>query len=144
MTLPRQVVAVALTGLFGALAALHVYWAIGGRWGASVAVPTVGGRPAFRPGPAATLFVAALLALAAMITGVRGTAATGWLAAPGLLRLATFSLSAVFALRAVGNFRTFGFLKATHDTAFARYDTLLYSPLCVAVSLGCLYVALVP
>ena len=144
MTTPRQIVALALTALFLALAALHVYWALGGRWGASVTVPTVGGRPAFKTGPAATLVVAVLLATAAIISGARTTGAVGWAPAPRLLRLATFGLSAVFAARAVGNFRTFGFLKVVHDTAFARYDTLVFSPLCVAISLGCLFVAIAP
>jgi hypothetical protein len=140
----RQIVASALTALFLALSALHVFWALGGRWGTSVTVPTVDGRPAFQTGPAATLVVAALLATAAMISGTRTIGAAWWAPAPRLVRLATVVLSAVFAARAVGNFRTFGFLKVVHDTAFARYDTFLFSPLCVAVSFGCLFVALAP
>jgi hypothetical protein len=140
----RHVVALALVALFLALAALHVAWAFGGRWGASVAVPEVDGRPAFRPSRAATLVVALLLGAAAAIIAMRASTDPGpsdasWL--PRLVRIGTWTLSAVFALRAVGNFDTFGFFKVARDTPFARYDTLLFSPLCAAIALGCIVVA---
>lgn len=144
MTPLRHIVAFALVAVFLALAALHVYWAFGGRWGASVAVPEVDGRPSFRPSRVATLTVAWLLGTAAAIVAMRSNAMAGQGAIRSLVHLGAWTLSAVFALRAVGNFDTFGFLKLTRDTAFAHYDTFLFSPLCVAISLGCLLVALGP
>ena len=49
---------------FAGLAAIHVYWALGGRQGADAAIPEVEGKPLFQPGPAVTLVVAGLLTLA--------------------------------------------------------------------------------
>jgi hypothetical protein len=143
MTLLRHVVAVVLVALFLLLAALHVYWAAGGRWGASVAVPEVGGRPAFQPGPAATLVVALLLAAAAAVVAARARFVPD-LGAPWLFRAGAWTLSAVFALRTIGNFRTFGLFRAARDTAFARYDRVLFTPLCVAIAVGCLLIAREP
>jgi hypothetical protein len=144
MTLLGKVVALALVTTFMLLAALHVYWAYGGRWGAAVTVPVVDGRPAFRPGRASTLVVAILLVAAGAIIAVRSNTIPGQDAAPRLVHLGAWTLCAVFALRAVGNFKTFGFFKGTRDTAFARFDTRLFSPLCVAISLGCLLISLGP
>jgi hypothetical protein len=44
--------------------------------------------------------------------------------------------------RAVGEGRYVGFLKRVRNTAFARNDTWLYSPLCVALAVGFLVLAL--
>jgi len=137
----RGIVALALAVLLLVLAALHVHWALGGRWGASVAVHEVGGAPAFRPGPAATLVVALLLTAAAAIVAMRASGIPREGVVASLARAGAWALSAVFALRAVGNFHTFGFFKAVQGTAFARYDTVLFSPLCVGIAIGCLVVA---
>ena len=40
----------------------------------------------------------------------------------------------VRGLRAVGDFRMVGFWKTVRDTPFARWDTRLFSPLCVAIA----------
>jgi len=136
--------AAALVTVLLLLGAVHLYWAFGGRVGAAAAVPEVGGKPAFRPGRSATLLVAALLAAAAGTVGLRALAPPG----PGVLRLlgslGVWTLCAVFALRAAGDFRTFGLFKTVRESRFARLDTLLYTPLCLAISLGCLAVALGP
>jgi hypothetical protein len=144
MTLLGKIVALALVATFTFLAALHVYWAYGGRWGAAVTVPVIDGRPAFRPGRTSTLFVALLLAAAGAIVALRSNTISGQGAAPQFVHLGAWTLCALFALRAVGNFKTFGFFKTTRGTAFARFDTRLFSPLCVAISIGCLLVSLGP
>jgi hypothetical protein len=141
VTAARSIVAGVLAAVFVGLAALHVSWAFGGHRGARAAIPEVDGEPAFRPGRAATLVVALLLVLAGATVAARSWAVGGERVAL-LSRVGTWTLGAVFALRAVGNFDTFGFFKAARDTAFARYDTLVYSPLCLAIGLGCLLIAL--
>jgi hypothetical protein len=139
----RKINAVALVVLFLMLGAVHVYWAFGGRRGASAAIPEVDGRPAFHPGRAVTLVVALLLSVAAAIIAFRSNLLSAGSSCL-VVRVGAWTLSAVFALRAVGNFRTVGFFKARRDTAFARYDTILFSPLCLAIGVGCFYVALGP
>ena len=129
----RLLFAIPLAGILGGLSLLHAYWALGGRWGSAYTVPTVGGRRSFDPSPFATWIVCGLLGLAVVIVVGR----SGWIA-KGPLRVlfdaGIWGLAFVFALRAVGNFRTFGFFKAVKGTPFADWDTWFYSPLCLLIA----------
>ena len=112
------------------IGAVHFYWAAGGTRGNDLAVPSTPGtnpQPVFTPGRGGTAAVGVLLFAGAAV-------ATGHLL-PGshttLLRL----MAAVFALRAVGEFRYVGFLKRVKHTPFAVWDSRLFSPLCGVLSL---------
>ncbi len=122
------------------LSALHVFWAAGGQWGSRVAVPEVGGRPAFEPSTGATLAVAAALLLAALVVlgrvGLGSAPLPRWLFAWG-----TWGLAVLFLARAVGDFNRCGFFKRIRGTAFARWDTRLFSPLCLGLGLGLMRIA---
>jgi hypothetical protein len=59
-----------------------------------------------------------------------------------LVRGATALLAALFLLRSVGEFRLVGFFKRVRGTDFAWWDTRLYSPLCLAMGVAFLAVAL--
>src|SRR5262245_58147553 len=124
------------------LSGLHVYWAARGRSPSVAVVPEVDGRPAFMPGKVATLLVAAALACAAAVVLVR---AGMWTGAPPvvalLARCGAWVLVAVFLARALGDFHLVGFTKRVRGTAFARWDTALYSPLCAALGLAILWIA---
>lgn len=127
--------AIVLATTLAALAVLHGYWAAGGRWSFDAAVPIDPGSGAFTfsPGPLATFAVALLLMVAALVA----LAAAGVLALPipdSLVRLGIWALAVVFLLRAIGDFRYAGFFKRVRGTRFARLDTRLYSPLCLALS----------
>jgi hypothetical protein len=120
--------------ILGALALLHAYWALGGKWGRAYAVPTVHGRRAFEPSPLATWAVCALLGIAVVLV----IGKSGWIGMGPLSELfdvGVWGLSLVFLLRTVGNLRTFGWFKKVKDSAFARLDTWLYSPLCLLIAL---------
>jgi hypothetical protein len=120
---------------------LHVYWAAGGAWSASAAVPEREGQPLFRPTRAATVLVALLLFLGAAILsgrlGVFGPPETGW-----FFRGGAWTLAGVFFARAIGDFRWIGFFKRHTGTRFAALDSALYSPLCLGIAAGCAVVAL--
>lgn len=136
------VVALAAALLLGALAGLHVFWAVGGRWGGAAAVPTrAGGAPTFVPSAAATLAVAAALAVAAYVVLVRGGVARPvgprWWYAAG-----AWGLVIVFAARVVGDFRYVGLFKRVRDTPFAVRDDRLYVPLCAVLAVAILWLAL--
>jgi hypothetical protein len=136
------VVAIALAAGFVALSALHVYWALGGARGGAAAIPEVRGEPAFRPGRGATLVVASLLALAAVVVVARAHLVPVPGAPPWLVTLAAWVLTLVLAGRVVGDLRTFGLFKRVRGTRFARRDSLVYTPLCIALAAGCLAIAL--
>ena len=82
------------------------------------------------------------LAFAAVIVASR---AGLWAASP-LPALIThggaWTLAVVFIGRAIGDFRLIGFTKRVRGTAFARLDTRIYSPLCAALGLAILWIAL--
>jgi len=117
--------------VLAALSALHLFWAAGGRWGRSAAVPTtVENRAVFAPSRTATLVVAALLAAsAAILVGGVG----GW-DPRALFRLGCVGIAIVLFARSIGDRRYIGFLKRIGDTQFGRRDTWLYSPLCLLLA----------
>lgn len=121
--------------ILASLGLLHLYWAAKGSRSSAAVIPEVGGRPAFTPTPLATLAVAALLLTAALL-------ALGRLADWGSPRytwpftVGTWGVATVFLLRAIGNFGTVGFFKRVRGTTFARWDTRLFSPLCLGLALA--------
>jgi hypothetical protein len=126
--------------VLAALSLLHVYWGFGGRLAWLSVLPEVESRPLFIPTAAQSFGVAAGLGVAALV--LAGSA--GLIAVPvssGLLRIGSFGIAAVFALRAIGEFRHVGFFKRNRGTRFARMDSWLYSPLCVLIAAGAVLVA---
>jgi hypothetical protein len=140
-------IAALIVAFLGIGAAFHFYWGFGGQVGLSVAVPhriegsSPGGhRPLFTPGAVATLAVAAGLSLicVALILYVSGTT----LGLPrGLWRIGIAVVGLVFLLRGFSWHPYFGLFKTVHGTAFAHNDTWFYSPGCVLVGVGFLWLA---
>lgn len=133
--------AVLNTVLLLVISGLHIYWAFGGKWGAAVAIPELPGKAkAFSPGPFATLFVAAGLAVMAGLhlqkIGWLPVALPNWLAQYGL-----WVVGSIFFLRVIGDFRYVGFFKRITDTSFAKMDTELYIPLCLTISISAFWTA---
>jgi len=122
-------------GLLAVLGVIHLYWAARGIKGRSVALPEKDGRPVMQPSRASTVAVAA---------GLFGGALT-LLARLGLARLpvppswprwGAWSLAALFGLRAIGEFRYVGLFKRVKGTPFARWDSRLFTPLCIVIAVG--------
>lgn len=127
------IAAIAATTL-GALAAVHLYWAAGGRVGWDAAIPMRNGEPLLRPGRGITLLVALGLATLAVLVLWRDGALT--LPLPfGIARIATPLVALVFLARAIGDFRIVGWSKRLRGSRFARLDDILYSPLCLTLAL---------
>jgi hypothetical protein len=119
------------------LTGVHVCWAAGGKAGKGAAIPSADGQPVIKPSAIATALVAvALGAMAALvalrISGLR----LPFLAGNSIIvQAGAWLVAAVFALRAVGDFRYVGFFKKVRGSRFARLDTLAYSPLCACLAL---------
>jgi hypothetical protein len=131
-----NILAVLTTAVFLAIAVLHVYWALGGRRGTDLVIPTVNGQRILNPSSRGALVIAVALASAAALalgsTGILNGIAPSWLIRSGLV-----GLSVVFGVRALGDFRLIGFTKRVKDTRFARMDTQVFSPLCVGLAAAC-------
>lgn len=129
------VVAAVLAVAFCVLSLLHVGWALGWRAGKVQVLPERDGAPLFRPGPLSTLAVAAVLFLAALIVTQRAGLGREWLPA-ALVGPGCWGVSVALVLRAIGEFRYVGFFKRVRDTAFARMDTRMYSPIALLLGVG--------
>jgi hypothetical protein len=135
-----------LVTVFAVISLIHVYWAFGGEWAAVAAVPQVpveGGvrlRPAFKPRGWITLVVAAALLLIALLVCLR----VGWWVPQVHHQVLQWVISAIALLlfaRAIGDSELVGFFKEVKGSRFARWDTWVYSPLCIVLGSGLLAVA---
>jgi hypothetical protein len=123
---------------FITLSGIHIYWALGGKWGASVAIPSIeGNKKVFEPGPFATLivafglfFFAAIVYFNAFETGIMSNWVLNIILTKGL-----WLIMIVFLLRAIGEFKYVGFFKKVKDTSFGKADAQLFTPLCLGISL---------
>lgn len=120
------------------ISAIHIYWAFGGRWGLTNALPERNGTKAFQPGPFVTLVVALIFGLMGLFYLYKtgrfpglDSLIPGWMSQYGL-----WALAGIFLLRAIGDFRYVGFFKRVKNSRFARLDTIFYSPLCLLLSLN--------
>ena len=110
------------------VALLHVYWGFGGRFWIDRVVPTTdNGVPLFVPSKLATFAVVALLLALSWAMVSDGVTA----------RIINTVFAVIFFLHFVGEFSYVGMFKKHKNSKFARMDTLLYSPLCLFLSVCC-------
>jgi len=126
-----------LVSILVAISALHIYWAFGGKWASKDVYPALeGDKPFFQSDTIPmipTLIVAALLAIAAGLflwhTGVIAPVLPQWIRVAGV-----WTVTIVFFVRAIGEFKYVGFFKTVRDTGFGRKDTMIFSPLCLLLA----------
>ena len=128
-------IAVFIMTIFIVLSLWHLYWLFGGRVGSEVVIPELNGKPLFRPSAVATLSVAIILGVFALIVGATAKLFVIGLSHELLVGLSR-ALALVLLLRAVGDFHYVGFFKRIRNTRFAKMDTLIYTPLCLALAVG--------
>ncbi|AJY75924.1 DUF3995 domain-containing protein [Paenibacillus beijingensis] len=118
--------------ILGLISLLHYYWAFGGRWGVHVVMYAREGehQPAHYPGAAATIIVATLILLAGFLLPIQGGYVPS-IEANLWTRSGCIVCAFVFVVRAIGEFKYLGFFKRVRHSAFSKYDTWLYSPLCL-------------
>lgn len=121
--------------IFLFLASMHIYWALGGRWGGDAAIPAKeDSTKVFTPGPLPTLIVAAGLLLLALIVLITGRVIEYEL--PAVIdHYGLWFIAALFMLRAIGDFKYVGFFKKITKTKFAKNDSRFYSPLCLVIAI---------
>ena len=133
--LMKTIVVTLLMLVFTLLGCWHLYWSVGGLVMRTASLPSINGKPVFKPGPLLTTLVGCLLFSTAGLVAATG----GLIAVPlssGLLNGLCYVLAMVFLLRAIGDFKLVGFFKQVRDSQFARWDSLAYSPLCLVLSAG--------
>ncbi|GIL38302.1 DUF3995 domain-containing protein [Roseiterribacter gracilis] len=136
-----MLVALAFTvaAVLNTLAVLHVYWALGGRWGKDAAVPRrATGERLFEPSSRSTWLVALALAIAAY--SVRLAVRAGPLHTIAAIAVALLALA--FLARAIGDFRWVGAFKRERESKFAQLDTRYFVPLCLLLAVACACISL--
>lgn len=124
----------ALTIIFFAIAALHFYWGVGGRWAIHSVVPTnVRGERILKTSPAACFVVGTGLLLFASYYLMYTIKIE--LSLPNfILSLVGWVIPSIFLLRAIGDFNYVGFTKKIKHTTFGQLDTTYFAPLCLMIA----------
>lgn len=124
------------------LSGLHFYWAFGGKWASEATVPVnAKNEKVLRPNFIACLMVGLGLLATGIFILIKVSLIHfnlwGWISNYGL-----WLIAAVFILRAIGDFKYAGFFKKIKHSTFAAKDTKYYSPLCLALGVLIIAVAL--
>lgn len=128
------ILALSLIGL------LHFYWALGGKIGIDIAIPTENDKPLFNPGKVATVMVGIALvgfALVAYLLYFYDLSSSHY---RDYFIISGWILSGIFTLRGIGEFNAVGLFKKIKSSEFAYYDTRFYTPF--ALSMGLVFAAL--
>ena len=124
------------TVIFSLLSLLHFYWAFGGTFWLDAVLPTnSSGVKMLTPTTPITLFVAfALFSFALTIAGNYGV--FDQFINRSYFLYGTLLIAVIFLLRAVGEFEFVGVFKTVTETPFAKYDLMIFSPLCLAIAIN--------
>ena len=120
--------------VFAILGGFHFYWLFGGTYGVKQVIPTKGPTTVNKQAipPFATLIVALGLVSCGLLYLIKVEIfvlpIASWIIEYGL-----WFIPSIFILRAIGEFNYVGFFKKIRDTEFAKADSRLFSPLCLAI-----------
>lgn len=123
-----------LSIIFLLLGFIHFYWVIGGKWGLEKALPTKeDGNMLLKPKTIDTLFVGVILCILACFYILQLNLFSYKL--PKWTNYFLWIIPTLFLLRAIGEFNYVGFFKRIKTTTFAKWDSKLFSPLCLFISI---------
>jgi hypothetical protein len=131
-------------GVLFLVSGIHWYWMAGGKMGGSAAIPARGSELLFRPTRIATGIVAAAMALAGWFVLELGEVVEQLLFAGWFYTYGGWALAGIFLIRSIGEFRWVGFFKRERGTLFAKWDTVLYSPLCLCIGVLLIWMTMNP
>jgi len=120
---------------FFVLACIHFNWVFGGKWGFEKALPTKeNGERILNPKKLDSAIVGFGLILFGLVyllkSGLINFQIPNW-----ILLYGSWIISAIFILRAIGDFKYVGFFKKIKNTEFAKADSRIFSPLCLTIGL---------
>jgi glucan phosphoethanolaminetransferase (alkaline phosphatase superfamily) len=126
--------------IFTVISGFHFYWAMGGKVGFDVVLPTnTEGAKSLNPSRSITCIAALAFLSIAVFYLIKAHLID--LQLPQLIsNYGLYALASVLIIRAIGDFKYAGFFKTIKDTPFAVYDTKYYSPLCLFLGLSTLVI----
>lgn len=128
--------------IFTIISGFHFYWAMGGKLGKDVVLPSnIKDKKALSPSQLMTVFVAFVFVGFALFYLINVHLIDFKL--PELIaNYGLVALAIILIIRAIGDFKYVGFFKTIKNTDFARYDTAYFSPLCLFLGLNTLVIQL--
>jgi hypothetical protein len=117
--------------IFTVISGFHFYWAMGGKVGFDVVLPSnTEGYKVLNPSKSIT-YIASLVFLNIAIFYLRHVEIIHFPMNNTLDNYGLELLFIVLIIRAIGDFKYAGFFKTIKNTPFAHYDSTYYSPLCL-------------
>jgi hypothetical protein len=122
--------------IFTLLSIIHFYWGAGGkRWKNNALPQNNAGEVILKPAAIDCFAVAIVLLVFAVFSLIKTDIISFSL--PDLLSsYGMWSISVLFLLRAIGDFKYLGFFKKLKHTDFADMDSKYYSPLCLLLAIS--------
>lgn len=130
-----MILSILLSVIFLVLGLIHFNWVIGGKFGFSEALPTKeSGERVLNP----KKLDSAIVGIGLTEFGIFYLLKSGLVvfnSLEWLMKYGGWIIPSIFLLRAIGEFKYVGFFKTVKKTDFAKLDTKLFSPLCLAIAI---------
>ncbi|MGJ8682448.1 DUF3995 domain-containing protein [Paraglaciecola sp.] len=111
----------------------HFYWAFGGKHGLMSAGPRLEGDKDFIPS-STLIFVVAVMLLGLSVLAIQLVSPLELL--KNYIHYIGYLVSAIFIIRAIGDFKYIGFFKKVYNSNFAKLDTKYFSPLALLLGIS--------
>lgn len=134
------IVSTFLSIIFFILSFIHFYWAVGGKRWLDKAIPFDNSSTLiFYPGKTITLCVGLILFFVGVVFLLKSISTDFNYISEDFVHKFNTVLAFLFSLRAIGDFKYVGITKKIVNTEFSKWDSLLYIPLCIFVTVLTLY-----
>ncbi len=133
------IIGILLSIIFLLISLIHIYWALGGSFGKDKVLPEFESKKVLNPSKLLTLGVAFVFLLG--IINILGIIGFMKLIGPIIFyKIGSFIISMLFLLRSIGDFKYVGIFKKIIGTQFSYYDSIIYIPLCLFISISSFYI----
>lgn len=130
-----MILSILLGIIFIGLGIIHFNWVIGGKFGFSESLPTKeNGERVLNP----KKMDSAIVGIGLTVFGIFYFLKSGLVelnSPEWIMKYGSWIIPSIFLLRAIGEFKYVGFFKNVKKTDFAKWDTKLFSPLCLAIAI---------
>ena len=131
-----MILAILLSIILIGLGLIHFNWVVGGEFGFSESLPTKeSGERVLNPKRIDSAIVGiGLTAFGCFYlikSGIIGYELPEW-----VMKYGGWIIPIIFVIRAIGEFTYVGFFKSVKNTEFGKWDSKLFSPLCLAIGIG--------
>jgi len=134
-----SILSIILFLIFTILGGFHFYWFLGGVWAIEKVIPSKENVASTLTIPKfATLIVGLVLVLFGLMYLIKSEFTNVPIPIPIPIWVTNYGywvIPSIFILRAIGEFNYVGFFKKQNNTEFAKADSKLFTPLCLAIGI---------